>query len=89
MTTIEALRIKINELDESIIKSLSERKLIAIEIGKIKSTQNKTVTDNKREEELMQLYEKLSEKYQLQSEFIKQLFKMIIANSREVQNHLR
>lgn len=88
MTTIEELRIKINELDESIIKKLSERKQIAIEIGKIKSSQDIDVTDNKREEELMRFYEKLADQHQLQPEFVKKLFTIIIANSRGLQNHL-
>lgn len=85
MATISELRKKINKIDESIIKKLSARKKFAIKIGKIKEKLKIKVTDNKREKELMQFYKKLSNEHELQPEFIKKLFKMIIANSRKLQ----
>ena len=58
MLTIKQLRDKIDKIDANIIKKLSQRKILSIKIGKIKSTFGKKVIDNKREEKLILRYEK-------------------------------
>lgn len=85
MLTIKQLRKKIDAIDLAIIKKLSARQKISIKIGKIKNQSRKKVIDDKREIKLMHLYEKLSNKYQLQEDFIKRLFKIIITHSRKAQ----
>lgn len=85
MQTIKQLRDEIDKIDADIIERLAQRKVLSIKIGEIKAKSDKQVLDNKREEELMLLYEKLSSKYGLQSTFVKEIFKMIIANSRGLQ----
>lgn len=85
MITIKQLRDKIDKIDTDIIKKLSQRKILSLKIGKIKSKFEKKVIDNKREEKLILRYEKLCSEYKLQPTFIKKLFKIIIANSRELQ----
>lgn len=85
MLTIKQLREKIDKIDADIIRKISQRKILSIKIGKIKSKFGTKVIDNKREEKLMLRYEKLCLEYELQSTFIKKVFKIIITNSRELQ----
>ncbi len=83
MLSIKQLRAKIDKIDINIIKMLSQRKTLSIKIGKLKS--NTKIIDNKREKALMLRYKKLCSEYQLQLKFVKNVFKIIIANSRELQ----
>lgn len=85
MSKIQQLRNKIDKIDTDIIKKLSERKNISIKIGQLKSQSDIGIKDNKREKELILNYEKLSCEYQLQLNFVKKLFKLIISNSRALQ----
>jgi|HubBroStandDraft_4_1064222.scaffolds.fasta_scaffold768008_2 chorismate mutase len=85
MLTIKQLRKKIDAIDSSIIKKLSVRQKLSIRIGKLKSKSGKKVFDAKREIKLMHLYEALSNQYQLEEDYIKRLFKIIINNSRKMQ----
>jgi chorismate mutase/prephenate dehydratase len=83
--TINQLRKKIDKLDEEIIFNLSKRKSLSMQIGKIKAEMGANILDKKREKRMMAHYVKLAKKYQLQTTFIKQLFKLIIAQSRKLQ----
>ena len=85
MLTIKQLRDKIDKIDTDIIKKISQRRVLSIKIGKIKSKIDKKVIDKKREEKLILRYEKLCLEYKLQSSFVKKIFKIIIANSRGLQ----
>lgn len=85
MITIQKLRYKIDKIDADIIKKLSQRKNLSIQIGHIKSQCAKQVIDNKREEKMFIHFEKLCSEYQLHPSFIKKLFKIIISNSRKLQ----
>jgi chorismate mutase len=83
--TIKQLRKKIDAIDASIIKKLSARQKLSIKIGKLKNKSGNKIIDAKREVQLMHMYETLSNKYQLQEDYIKRLFKIIISTSRKVQ----
>lgn len=85
MDKINKLRNKINKIDADIIKRLSQRKALSVQIGELKKTLNGEIEDVKREQELLEGYEKLCLQYQLKPEFIKELFEMIIKNSRDLQ----
>lgn len=85
MLTIKQLRKKIDEIDSSIIKKLSARQKLSIKIGQLKNKTGHKVIDVKREIKLMHLYETLCNKYQLQEDFVKRIFKIIINNSRKMQ----
>lgn len=85
MLTIKQLRKKIDDIDSAIIKKLSARQKLSIKIGKLKNKSGQKVIDVKREIKLMHLYKNLSNKYQLQEDFVKRLFTLIIKNSRKVQ----
>lgn len=85
MSTLQQLREQIIKLDEVLIKNLSERQTLCLQIGQIKSLQNLQVFDRAREYHLMELYGTLSNKYHLQEDFVKKLFKLIIEHSRKLQ----
>ncbi len=83
--TIKQLRDKIDKIDADIINKLSQRKNLSLKIGKIKSKNEESVIDKKREQQLINYYEKLCAKYKLQPKFVQKIFKLIIVNSRKLQ----
>lgn len=83
--TLEQLREKINQTDTAIIQKLAERQKLSKQVGELKTKTGIAVLDSKREEELMQFYEKLSAQYGIDPEFVKSLFKTIITHSRSLQ----
>lgn len=85
MKTLNQLREEIDKIDNSIIKKLSKRKVLSMKIGEIKSNASQKIFDSQREKKLMQSYESLCDQYQLNPDFVKKLFKLIITNSRELQ----
>lgn len=82
MTSIKKLREKI---DADIIDKISQRNILSIKIGQLKTKLDKDVFDKKREEEQMLYYKKICNQYQLSPSFIKGLFRLIIINSRKLQ----
>lgn len=86
MPTIKALREKIDQIDAAIIKKLAKRHHLAKQIGQLKAKSRKKVLDAKREQQLMHYYEMLSVDYALHPAYVKRLFKIIIAHSRNAQN---
>ena len=85
MAELKTLRKKINDVDERIIKLLSERQKVVEDIGKLKAKTGVEVIDAQREQELADLYDHLSATYSLEPHFVKQVFKMIILESRRLQ----
>lgn len=85
MQTLVTYRIQIEQIDRDIIEKLAIRQQLSRAIGEIKLKQDMDVIDVHREKELYALYEKLSLQYNLDPEFVKALFKLIIGYCREVQ----
>lgn len=83
--TLEQLREKINQTDAAIIQKLSERQKLSKQVSELKAKTGMAILDSKREEALMRYYETLSAQYGLDPEFVKTVFKMIIAHSRDLQ----
>ena len=50
---IEALRVKINQIDQEVVTLLNRRAKVALEIGKVKQEIGKAVLDSKREEQVL------------------------------------
>lgn len=82
---IEQLRKKIEETDAVIIQTLAKRQELSKQIGQLKSIHGKDIVDPPREKKLFEFYENLSERYQLEQDFIKKLFRLIIDYSKKVQ----
>ncbi len=85
--TLQELRKKIEKIDTIIIENLANRKEISIQIGKLKNEIGKEVYDSDREKQLMLYYEQLSKRYNINPEYIQNIFKVIISNSRMVQKN--
>lgn len=85
MQTLVTLRAQIDEIDSDIIEKLAIRQQLSREIGEIKLNLGMEIIDRPREKELYALYENLSVQYNLDPEFVKTLFKVIIDYCREAQ----
>jgi len=74
---IEALRQKIDSIEDKLISLLNERASYALEIGKIKRKQGLSITDPKREEIILN---RVAQKNPgpVSNEFITSIFKNII-----------
>ena len=85
MPTIDQLRKKIERIDTDIIRSLAERQELSKQIGQLKLEEGKEVVDHSQEKKLFEFHKKLSGRYHLEYELVKQLFNIIISYSRMVQ----
>ncbi len=85
---IEQLRDSINEIDESVLKQINERMLIAKEIGKIKKETGSYVYDKLRENQIMERLIRLNPG-PLKKQALHQIFSDIISASREIQTPTR
>ncbi len=82
--SIEDWRRKIDEIDRRLVELLNERSKCAIEIGKIKRSQNLHVYDPDREQEILNRI-KESNTGPLDSERLQRLFERIIDECRHIE----
>ncbi|MCL2282483.1 MAG: chorismate mutase [Fibromonadales bacterium] len=77
---IEALREKLDVIEDKLIELLNERAKYVLEIGKIKHEQKLPITDLQREESILS---RVAEKNQgpMSNEFMQDIFKKIIEES--------
>ncbi len=76
---LNTLRKKIDIIDKKLIALLKRRFLLAQKIGRFKIEKNLSVVDEKREEEIME---------QIKKTELKKIFKLIIKESKKVQQNL-
>jgi len=82
---INNLRKKINEINNELINLLAERQKLCKEIGKIKKQEGLKIIDKEREQEMLSELKEKAKKLNLDEEYIENLFKLIIENSRKSQ----
>jgi len=82
---INALRSKIDQLDNELIQLLRERLRVAREIGQIKKDNNIPVVDPERESDLSDRLGKLTDNDFLTKDFVNRLWKLILVESYRVQ----
>ena len=85
MEDLQALRKRIDEIDEQILKALSERVKVCREIGEVKKQQGLPVRDQSREN---QVYTKVKEKasrFELESARIEAVYREIVNMCSDVQ----
>ena len=82
--TIEDWRLKIDEIDRKLVELLNERSKCAIEVGKIKQSQNMRVYDPEREREIFRRI-KEANTGPLDSEGLQRLFERIIDECRHIE----
>ncbi len=85
MDKIKELRLKIDEVDERILKLLKKRMELAGEIGVIKKENGISVQDRKRERELMDNLEQKAQKRGLDQSLVKNIWKYLIKLSYEAE----
>ena len=87
MNMLEELRTQIDQLDKEIIEKIAERQNIVEKVSAFKLENNIQVFDAKREDYLEKYHIELSTKYNVSIEFIKELFKLIMDESKRIQNN--
>jgi len=85
MQKLEQLRGEIEKIDAAIIEKMAERLQLVKQIGQLKNELGKAVLDPSREAQLMGYYQQLCQEYQLDPQFIQQLFEVIFSYSRNLQ----
>ena len=83
---IRQLRERIDAIDSDLISLLSERLNLSAEIGRWKAIMNKPVIDELRESELMDRIKKLAEKENVDENFLRQMWQIILEESYRVQH---
>jgi len=82
---IEDLRKKIDEINNEILSLLNKREKLCKEIGKIKKQGGLEIIDKEREQEMLSELKEKAKKLNLDEDYIENLFKLIIENSRKIQ----
>lgn len=83
MEKIKVLRDKIDEIDDEIVKLLSDRTACSEAIGKVKKSLSAPVADLKREEEIINRL--TLNKKESEAELIKDVYKLIFDYSKNLQ----
>jgi chorismate mutase len=84
---LERIRTGIDRTDNGIVRLLSERRSLVIELAKIKKDLDIPIYDRKREQALIDRVKKWGKKHELNEEFVEVVFRLIVMNSKEVQYH--
>ncbi|MDA9558139.1 prephenate dehydratase [Vibrio sp.] len=80
--SLDDIRLRLNELDESLLAILSERRDLSLQVAKSKVTTAKPVRDIKREQELLKkLIHSGKESHNLDASYITKIFHTIIEDS--------
>ncbi|MES3005721.1 MAG: chorismate mutase [Patescibacteria group bacterium] len=85
MNELEFLRERINQIDSGLIDLLSDRLWIIKEVAEYKAKNNLPIYQPEREVEVFSRLRALSDQKGLDYAYIEPLFKLIIKNSREIQ----
>jgi chorismate mutase len=75
---LKKLRVEINQLNKEIIEKITERKEIAMKIGKVKKRHGKSIVDKAREKIVYQHVKKLAIQHDLPANTVEKIFKEII-----------
>jgi len=87
--TLEELRKQIDLVDTLLIKCLAKRQDIVLQIAKIKKQENLPIFCQERENQLIEERKMSALLLDLDSDFIKDIFKNILNNSRKTQEEIR
>ena len=80
--SLDEIRLRLNQLDDNLLKLLSERRQLSIEVAKSKVQTSKPVRDAEREQQLLvKLINSGRDNYALDAQYITKLFHTIIEDS--------
>jgi len=82
---IQTFRKQINKIDNQILKLLNKRNQLSKQVGKFKKQNNLPIQDKKREKQILANTQQKAKKLNLNKNYINQLFKLILKNSRDNQ----
>lgn len=83
---MKEIREKINGIDEQLLKLLSERRKLSLEIIKLKNKNNSSIRDKEREKKLLTKLTEIGREYGLDSFYVSKIFNEIISDSLKIQN---
>ncbi len=83
---MQEIRKRINAIDEQLLKILSERRKLSLEIVKLKNKDKSSIRDKTREKELMVKLIEMGKEYGLDSHYVSKIFYEIIDDSVKLQN---
>lgn len=84
---LELLRSEMANLDQQILKILSQRMSISAEIGRLKSTQNLAINQPEWWEETCRTRKNLAKQLNLNPDFVNELYEIIHQKSKSKQTH--
>jgi len=85
MENLPTLRKRIDEIDDQILKALSERVKICKQIGEVKKQQGLPVRDQSRESEVYSKTKEKAAKFQLEPALIEAVYREIVNMCSAVQ----
>ncbi|MCP3680226.1 MAG: chorismate mutase [Gammaproteobacteria bacterium] len=88
MIDLEQWRQQIEIIDGEIIAKIADRFALCQQIGLVKKSSGKVVKDEGREDYLMNYYEQQCRRHDLNSALIKQIFSLILTESKRLQQGL-
>lgn len=88
MDEIKQLRSQIDDIDSQLLNLLAKRQEVVKQVGEFKLRRNIPVLDKAREDYLYEYHQKLSTKYNISFDFIRELFAMIMEHSRKIQREI-
>ncbi|NWF88746.1 MAG: bifunctional 3-deoxy-7-phosphoheptulonate synthase/chorismate mutase [Ignavibacteriaceae bacterium] len=83
---MKELRDKVNKIDEQIVKLLSERRELSLEIVKVKNEDKSVIRDIEREKQLLTHLVEKGREHGLDSHYVLKIFQEIIGDSVKLQN---
>ena len=89
MEELEQLRSQIDDIDSELLYLLSKRQEVVKLVGEYKIKRNIPVLDQVREDYLYEYHQKLSAKYNISFDFIRDLFSMIMEYSKKTQREIK
>ncbi|WP_292461011.1 chorismate mutase [Methanothermococcus sp.] len=83
--SLNAIRNRINEIDEQLIALMAERTQFAGEIARLKIALDMPINDKKREKEIQEKTRKLCEKYNFNPDLALKILNILIDYNKEIQ----
>lgn len=86
MKDLHQLRQIIDLTDETLLQTLAQRMSTAEQIGELKASKNKDVTDSERDEDLRKNWQEKGKKLGLNTDFVNKILDLILKESKQIQN---
>jgi chorismate mutase len=86
--TLDTIRERIDFLDKALLLMINQRLALMPLVTQIKKEQNIPIYQQGREKRIYENLEKFAKDHELEEEFLKELFRLIITECKNVENHL-